>query len=218
MGVRIAVAVIGLLIAVALVRAFLPGSRGGEDVAVDTTGASAGPGGPVRGPAAGATAAPAATPTPGPPTVTPVTVAVQGTVSAAVRKPLVLLNPGTVRQGSSVGISGSGFDAGAVIDLLFKRKEIDQGDAITFVQIDKSGAFGNVSFTVPDTLATGSFIVEARQRVGDKVGFAVGVVAGGAPKVKMGIAVGKPGDVVELSAQGFSPDEDVQVYWNGLDG
>src|SRR5689334_19700614 len=216
MGVRIAAAVIGLLIVVALVRAFLPGSGGSGDVAIDTTGASAGPGG-VRGPA-GATAVSATPPTPGPPTVTPVTVPVQGTVSAAARKPLVLLNPGTVRQGSSVGISGSGFDAGAVIDLLFKRKETDQGDAITFVQIDKSGAFGNVSFTVPDTLATGSFIVEARQRVGDKVGFAVGVVAGGAPKVKMGIAVGKPGDVVELSAQGFSADEDVQVYWNGLDG
>src|SRR5262245_42042804 len=217
MGVRIAVAVVGILIAVALVRAFLPGSGGSGDVAIDTTGASAGPGGLLRG-GAGATAVPAATSTPGPPTVTPVTVAVQGTVTTAARKPLVLLNPGTVRQGSSVGISGSGFDAGAVIDLMFKRKETDQGEAITFVQIDKSGAFGNVSFTVPDTLATGSFIVEARQRASDKVGFAVGVVAGGAPKIKMGIAVGKPGDVVELSAQGFSADEDIQVYWNGLDG
>jgi hypothetical protein len=137
---------------------------------------------------------------------------------ASNRRPLVLLNPGTVRQGSNVGISGSGFDPGAVVDLLFKRKESDQGDTITFVQIDKSGAFGNVAFTVPDQLPTGSFIVEARQRQGEKVGFAVGVVAGGAPKVKMGIQVGKPGDAVELSAQGFSADEDIAVFWNGLDG
>jgi len=67
-------------------------------------------------------------------------------------------------------------------------------------------------------MATGSFIVEARQRQSDKVAFAVGVVAGGAPKVKMGIQVGKPGDLVELSAQGFSADEEISVYWNGLDG
>ncbi|HZR00252.1 MAG TPA: hypothetical protein VFC93_15725 [Chloroflexota bacterium] len=225
MKARIALAVIGILVAVAVARAALQQGRGADDVAVDTTGATAGQRGatPVSAAATAATGTaagrPAGTVASSSPTVTPVTVQVaQGNTNAAARKPLVLLNPGTVRQGSSVGISGSGFDAGAAVDLLFKRTETDQGQGITFVQIDKSGAFGNVAFTVPDTMATGSFIVEARQRQSDKVAFAVGVIAGGAPKVKLGIGVGKPGDVVELTAQGFSRNEAVNVYWNGLDG
>src|SRR5262245_45694453 len=203
---RIALVAVGILIVLGIARAVLPQSRESEDVAVDTTGATAGQarataaalGTPPPGAAAAGTAtAIAAAATPGPPTATPMTV--QGTVVSQTRKPLILLNPGTVRQGSSVGITGSGFDAGATIDLLFKRKEADKGDAITFVQLDKSGAFGSVSFTVPETMATGSFIIEARQRQSDKVAFAVGIVAGGAPKVKLGIQVGKPGDLVELS-------------------
>ncbi len=62
----------------------------------------------------------------------------------------------------------------------------------------------------------GSFIVEARQRNSNKVAQARGIIAGGSPQVKLGTQVGKPGDVIELSAHGFAPDEEVKVYWNGL--
>jgi hypothetical protein len=135
---------------------------------------------------------------------------------AVERRPLVLLNPSTVRQGSSLGVTGSGFDPGATVDIFVKQQESDGGDAIAFVQVDKSGGFGGVSFAVPDTLARGSFIVEAQQRQSDKSARATAIVAGGSPQVKLGTQAGKAGDAVELSAQGFSPDEDIAVYWNNI--
>ncbi len=223
----------GLVVALAAVRLVLavPAGPTADDVAVDTTGASAragsssqaatsAPANPTR--AAAVRAAPSAIPTEEPktiqPTPTPVVVQLRGTAISVERKPLLLLNPSTVRQGSSVGVTGSGFDAGAAVDLVLKQREDDKGDPITFVQVDKSGGFGGVTFAVPDTLPRGSFIVEAHQRNSDKLARATAVVAGGSPQVKLGTQVGKVGDTVELSAQGFGPDEEIKVYWNGLSG
>jgi hypothetical protein len=241
------VAAVGVVAALAVARLVLAGPAGptAADVAVDTTGASAatstssadaaspqatptGAGAssdvsanprPSAEPTSGAAAAiPTAVPTPAQPTPTPVVLQLQGTNISVVRKPLLLLNPSTVRQGSSIGVSGGGFDAGATIDLVTKQKDDDKGTPITFVQVDKSGGFGGVSFAVPDSMPRGSFIIEARQRDGNKLARATAIVAGGAPQVKLGTQVGKPGDTVELSAGGFGPDEDVKVYWNGISG
>src|SRR5215831_2155354 len=222
---RLILIAIGVVVVLVIVRSATSRPGSGDEVAVDTTGASARNSGgqPVsaRGTlvAAGATPAPALnSSTSAGPTATPLVVQVQGTAIAVERKPLVLLNPSTVRQGSSLGVTGSGFDPGATVDVLVKQKETDTGDPITFVQIDKSGGFGGVTFAIPDTLARGSFIVEARQRNSDNVARATAVVAGGSPQIKLGTQAGKAGDAVELSAQGFTPDEDINVYWNAVSG
>jgi nucleoid-associated protein YgaU len=200
----------GLLVVFLVVRTVISRPGSGDEVAVDTTGAS----GSSRG--VGKPGASGIPPTPSGPTVTPVSIQIQGTAVAVQRRPLVLLNPSTVRQGSSVGVTGSGFDPGATVDVFVKQQENDKGDAITFVQIDKSGGFGGVTFAVPEALPRGSFIVEARQRNSDNVARATAIVAGGSPQIKLGTQAGKAGDTVELSALGFGPSEDIRVYWNGI--
>jgi nucleoid-associated protein YgaU len=229
MNQRLILIALGVVVVLVIVRTVTARPGNGDEVAVDTTGASArARGSPGATPAANSRTPAAASgtagtnalgvPTPGGATSTPLVVQIQGTAIAVQRKPLVLLNPSTVRQGSSLGVTGSGFDPGATVDVFVKQKESDNGDAITFVQIDKSGGFGGVTFAVPEALPRGSFIVEARQRNSDNVARATAVVAGGSPQIKLGTQAGKAGDVVELSATGFGPDEDIQVYWNGLTG
>ena len=199
-----------------------------SDVAVDTTGASAQPGAAARltpgapGGAQTATTSASGTPgaalavKPGGTTTTAVLVQIQGTAVSIQAKPLLLLNPSTVRQGSSVGVTGSGFDPGATVDIFVKQQVSDAVDPLTFVQVDKSGGFGGVTFAVPDALPRGNFIVEASQRDSSNVARATAVIAGGSPQVKLGTQAAKSGDTVQLSAAGFGPDEDVNVYWNDL--
>src|SRR5690606_41992297 len=62
------------------------------------------------------------------------------------RQAFILLNPATVRPGSSVGVTGSGFDPGAQIDLTIKKTKDDRGTSLGFVQADKGGSFGGFSF------------------------------------------------------------------------
>jgi LysM repeat protein len=145
-----------------------------------------------------------------------VVVQIQGTAVSIQAKPLLLLNPSTVRQGSSVGVAGSGFDPGATVDIFVKQQVADTVDPLTFVQVDKSGGFGGVTFAVPDSLPRGNFIVEASQRESDNVARATAVITGGSPQVKLGTQAAKSGDTVQLSAAGFGPDEDINVYWNDL--
>jgi nucleoid-associated protein YgaU len=215
----------GLVVLVVVVRLVMMQSSSG-DVAVDTTGASAGANASARNAAPTASTSPQSSGTPGAtaaakptgPTPTPVVVQISGTAVSVEAKPLLLLNPSTVRQGSSVGVAGSGFDPGAVVDIYVKQQAQDTVDPLTFVQIDKSGGFGGVSFNVPDTLPRGNFIVEADQRDSDNLARATAVVAGGSPQVKLGTQAAKSGDVVQLSAAGFSSGEDINVYWNDLAG
>ena len=101
------------LVLLAVVVRLLMSRPGGDDVAVDTTGASAqapaagqAPPGPQRTPAtAGRTVETTGVAKPTGPTPTPIVVQIQGTAVSIAAKPLVLLNPGTVRQGSSVGVT-----------------------------------------------------------------------------------------------------------------
>jgi hypothetical protein len=215
----------GLVVLIVAARLVMAQSSSG-DVAVDTTGASAASRSAESTPGTTASSivqskgTPGATPAakPAGPTPTPVVVQIQGTAVSLQAKPLLLLNPSTVRQGSSVGVAGSGFDPGAVVDIYVKQQVDDSVDPLTFVQVDKSGGFGGVSFNVPDTLPRGNFIVEADQRESDNLARATAVVAGGSPQVKLGTQAAKSGDQVQLSAAGFSPNEDINVYWNDLSG
>jgi LysM repeat protein len=214
----------GLALLAVVVRLVMSRPGTGEDVAVDTTGASAKAGAVARATPGAQQPTVASAGTPGPtlvakpagPTPTPVVVQIQGTAISIEAKPLLLLNPSTVRQGSSVGVAGSGFDPGATVDIYVKQQASDSVDPLTFVQVDKSGGFGGVTFAVPDALPRGNFIVEADQRESGNVARATAVIAGGSPQVKLGTQAAKSGDAVQLSAAGFGPDEDVNVYWNDL--
>ena len=155
------------------------------------------------------TPAPTSTPLP---TITP-------TVSSIVTsKTLILLNPSMVRQGSSMGVTGTGFDAHATVDVFVKQRQSDPGQLLNFVHADKHGTFYD-NLTVPNSLSSGTFFIEARERGSTKkVALAAGVVAGGAPQLKLSAQVGKPGDMIAASLHGFSPGEQIKVYWNTMSG
>lgn len=204
----IGIGVLALLFVISRVVSATPGSG---SAAVDSTGAS-------RGHTAGSRATPRATATPrtARAKATPVVISGQVPITADTSGPIILLNPGIVRQGASVNLTASGFDARAAVDLVILRTPTDQGQAITFAQADRGGSF-SASFTVPASLSAGSFIVEARERNSNKVAQASGAIdAGSSPVVKLGTQVGKAGDSVVFSAQGFTPNETVSVYWNSL--
>jgi len=161
-------------------------------------------------------------------TTTPVPVPTQATPTVPVRTTpvgtqsvttgaLILLNPGVVRQGVSMGVDGSGFDPRTGIDLFIKQTRSDSGQPIGSARTDRYGNFyGNV--IVPNTLGSGTFFVEAREHGGDKVAQAAGVIAGGAPQLKLSEQVGKPGDLITVTLHGFSPQETIKVYWNTMVG
>jgi hypothetical protein len=155
---------------------------------------------------------PAVTPTRTGPTPTPI--AASQLVTS--HTPLILLNPSSARPGSTVGVTGSGFDAGSTVDLTLKRTKDDQGQNLGFVQADKSGSFGGFNLNLPSDYVSGPFIVIAQQHGGGKQAMATGTVAANSPQVTFGTQVGKPGDVIAFSLKGFAPDEAVKIYFNSL--
>jgi hypothetical protein len=127
--------------------------------ALDNTGASRGQTTTSRGPAKSPHH---------PSNPAPVTTPVAGRFPATslTSGPLILINPGIVRQGSSITVTGSGFDARALVDLRVTQAGSAQSLASTFAQTDKNGAFSNTTLTVPETLPSGSFSVDAHESNG----------------------------------------------------
>jgi hypothetical protein len=161
------------------------------------------------------TSAPTGTPLPTStplPTLTPTT-----SSSVPSGKGLILLNPTMVRQGSSMGVTGTGFGARATVDVSFKQRQSDPGKLLNVVHADKTGTFYD-NLTVPTSLGSGTFFIEARERGSTKVAQAAGVIAGSAPQLKLSGQVGKPGDLITASLHGFSPGEPIKVYWNTMSG
>ena len=161
-----------------------------------------------------ATAIPSSTPLPlpTPKVVSTPLVPINSAVGA-----LVLLNPGIVRQGTSMGVNGSGFDPRSTVDLAITQALAQPGQVISFVQTDRYGNFSS-NLTVPMTLSSGTFFIQARERGSTKVAQARGMVSGGTPLLKLGAQVGKPGDIITVSLHGFSPGETIKVYWNAMSG
>jgi hypothetical protein len=132
--------------------------------------------------------------------------------------PLILLNPGVVRQGTAFNVTGSGFDPGSVVELSIVRQGSSTPLASQLVKADKSGGFYSVSMTAPTSLSAGNFSVVAHERNSSNSAQSFGAVAGGAPQVKLGPQVGQPGAQVTVSLNGFAPMETIKVYWNSLNG
>lgn len=130
---------------------------------------------------------------------------------------LLLLNPASAKPGSSIGVTGGGFDPGATVDLFLKRSDNDpKPQELGFVQADQSGSFGGFSFGLAPDLASGTFLVEARQRDGGKFASGSGQVAGDVPQIKLGTMVGQPGDNIAFAASGFAPGETINIHWNSM--
>src|SRR5258708_6408359 len=195
--------VLGGIVAISVVFGMLNRSAGSG--AVDTTGATH------------QSTASIPTPTPAPATPIPTVHPKLGGPTTVTPGVLILLNPRIVRQGTSTELTGSGFDPRATIDLTIKQRASDPGQVVTSVHADKYGTFSS-TFSVPTSLSSGTFTIEASERGSTRVTQATGVVSGGAPQLKLGAEVGKPGDIITVSAHGFSPNETIKVYWNTISG
>ena len=164
--------------------------------------------------------APAAVPTAGrssAKTVRGATIDLNGQSIPTSGQPTILLNPGMVRPGTKVAVSGFGFDPGASIDILLKKDSLDAGTSLSLAKTDETGSFA-VSFTVPEQMASRSPIVQAHERNSSKVAQTKALMPAGMAIVKLGKATAKPGDTISISATGFEPEEDVKVYWGQLNG
>jgi nucleoid-associated protein YgaU len=149
---RLTAIVAGLVILLALTaRAVIGGSRGASDIAVDTTGASA--------------------------RATMTSRVLQATVAA---KPLLVISPRTVRHGASIGLWGSGFPSGATVDIYLKQEASDSVNPVTVVEADKNGQFTGVTVTVPDSVPSGSLIIQAKEYQGSLTAMATATVTDGA--------------------------------------
>ena len=69
---------------------------------------------------------------------------------------------------------------------------------------------------LPSTLPSNSFTIVAQERKGTAHASASGTIAVGSPKATLSTAVGKPGDTVYVTANGFTPKEAVNVFLNNL--
>ncbi len=131
--------------------------------------------------------------------------------------PFILFTPGVVRQGAIVSVLVSLFDPKSFIDFSIKQKAGATGKVIGSVQADKSGSFSNVPITVPVNEPYGNFFIEAKQRHSQKSAVSMGFLQNGSvATVKLNTIVGKVGDTLKVSAKGFAPDEQVNVYWNSM--
>src|SRR5215469_1749310 len=143
--------------------------------------------------------------------------AANGQAIPSTGQPTILLNPGMVRPGTKVAVSGFGFDPGAVVDVMLKKSSGDAGTAVTLAKVDETGSF-DATFIVPSNLASRSPTVAVQERNSNKAARTTALMPASMASVKLGKATGKPGDRISLSASGFETEEEIKVYWGQLNG
>ncbi|MEU7868539.1 hypothetical protein [Dactylosporangium sp. NPDC049140] len=143
--------------------------------------------------------------------------------------PMITLNPGLVRLGGGVTVSGSGFDQGSMVDVYLgpsstpgqKKPPSGAPDAkpkqVATAKAGKWGVF-TANFTMPGKMTVPVQEVTAQARGSDKVAKADASVAQGAGQASLSAVVGKPGDTINLTVKGFTPGEQLNVYWGRING
>jgi hypothetical protein len=137
--------------------------------------------------------------------------------------PMVTLDPGIVRPDAPVTISGAGFDVGSKVDLVLSTGTGKTAKAVPLRTVT-TGKYGDfyVSFTFPASppgVGDSTREITAQQRGSTKVAKAEAqMAAGAAGTAKLSAVVGKPGDTVSLTVSGFSPGEDLALYWGRISG
>ncbi|AGP56857.1 hypothetical protein [Streptomyces rapamycinicus] len=132
--------------------------------------------------------------------------------------PIIVINPGLVTPGGSAAVEGGGFDKKATVDILIKARKSDtKGRAIGSVRSDRFGSI-YARFTMPDTAGNRPATLVAQQRGSSKTAEAKVITGGAVGTAKINKMVGRPGDVVTVSARGFRPGEPIDVFWGRTTG
>jgi hypothetical protein len=137
--------------------------------------------------------------------------------AAATSPPMVTLNPGLVRQGARVGITGIGFTPGSFVDLQFTPDGSRQPMPVPGGPVAPDGSFVT-GFVVPQLPDTNGGVVTAVQRGSTKNAQAHAQVQTGAGFMALSYPAGRPGDVLAVTANGFQPGEKIDAYWARIGG
>lgn len=133
--------------------------------------------------------------------------------------PIVALNPGLVAPGGPANLNGSGFDPGAFVDVRLQGGRGGSGQYVGTARVDKGGSF-TAKFAMPETTGAAQTIV-AQQRGGGTRKVAQAQIAsstGSSGTVRLNRIIGRPGDVVSMTAAGFASHEKINVYWGRVSG
>jgi hypothetical protein len=131
--------------------------------------------------------------------------------------PVVTLNPGLVREGAKIMVTGVGFDAGSTVTLQFHPDGATRSIRIPAARAGRTGSF-TTAFTVPSMSHAPGGTVTAVQRGTDKGAQAQAVVQPGVGNVALNRFTGRPGDMLTANASGFQPGEWVDAYWGRIGG
>src|SRR5215472_4917351 len=148
------------------------------------------------------------------PTATP-TVTIGGHRIAAGSGPLIVLNPGLVSPGGTVGVDGSGFNPKTQVLVYLKT-----GKSSKIVARGRTSRGGTITtgFSLPMSASGAKATVIAQQAGGGQASAPL-ITPGGMGTAKIvGKQAGKPGDRATVNATGFSPGEKVNVYWGRING
>jgi hypothetical protein len=133
--------------------------------------------------------------------------------------PVAVLNPGLARPGGKVGVNGSGFDPGARVNVLLSS---GKGRA-TIMATKKANKYGviDAEFTYPVGAGNSGrkqSVTVAQVGSNSKVAKAELVAQAGVGLVELSDQVGKPGTPLTVDADGFLPNEKINVFWGRLTG
>lgn len=132
--------------------------------------------------------------------------------------PIIVINPGLVAPGGKASVEGGGFAPKSTVDLLLKTKRSGtKGRAIRTVRTDKHGSL-YANFTMPESLGGRPGTLVAQQRGGGRTAEAELISGGAIGTARINKMVGRPGDVVSVSARGFKPGEQINVFWGRTTG
>src|SRR5260370_22347587 len=141
----------------------------------------------------------------------PQTVTLGGHRVAAGAGPLIVLNPGVVSPGGTVGVDGSGFNPKSQVLVYLKTSKSSK-----IVARGYTSRYGTMysGFTLPFSASGAAHATVVAQQAGGGQASAALITPGGMGTAKIyGKAAGKPGDKATVNATGFQPGEKVNVYW-----
>ncbi len=135
--------------------------------------------------------------------------------------PVAVLNPGLAKPGGKIGVNASGFDPGHRVQVLLttgagKKK---QTKVMASAKVNKYTVI-DAQFTYPVGLANagGRQVVSVVQDNKKKVAKAELVAQSGVGLMELSDNVGPPGTALTVDAQGFMPNEKINVFWGRITG
>jgi len=152
------------------------------------------------------------------PKAPPAVVDLGGKKVPAVGGPVAVLNPGLARPGATVGVTGSGFDPGASVQV-FLTTGNGKPQPVASGKVDRHGSV-TTEFKFPATAANAGnqHLVTVQQANSDKVAEAELVAQAGVATASVSEDTASPGGTLTVTAAGFMPGETINVYWGRVAG